>query len=90
MTRLEGRNVLITGASSGLGKVTDLRMARDGADVAINCRSGPSEAEATQVTVHEACLSSRYHGCRDLIVAVDISKGDQVPICGSLRYRRSM
>lgn len=78
MTRLEGRNVLVTGASSGIGKAIAVRMAREGANVAINYRSGPSEAETTQVLVHEACLAARNHGCRDLIVEADISKEDQV------------
>lgn len=78
MTRLENKNVLITGASTGIGKAIAVRFAREGANVAINFRSGPDEAAATQVQVHEACLAARNHGCRDLIVEADISKEDQV------------
>ena len=78
MTRLEGKNVLITGASTGIGKAIAVRFAREGANVAINFRSGPEEADATQVQVHEACLAARNHGCRDLVLQADISKEDQV------------
>src|SRR5690242_10891839 len=78
MERLKGKNVLITGASSGIGQAIAIRFAGEGANVAINYRSGPDQAEATQVRVHEACLAARNHGCRDLIIAADISKEDQV------------
>lgn len=78
MLRLEGKNALITGASTGIGKAIAVRFAQEGANVAINFRSGPDEAEATKVLVHEACLVARDHGCRDLIVQADISKEDQV------------
>jgi glucose 1-dehydrogenase len=78
MLRLEGKNALITGASTGIGQAIAVRFAQEGANVAINFRSGPDQALATQVSVHEACLSSRKNGCRDLIVQADISKEDQV------------
>ena len=76
--RLQGKNILITGASSGIGKAIAVRFAQEGASVAINYRSGPDEATATQVLVHEACLAARNHGCRDLIVQADISNEDHV------------
>jgi glucose 1-dehydrogenase len=78
MTRLKGKNVLITGASSGIGKAIAVRFAEEGASVAINFRSGPEDAEATRVEVHEACLAVRNSGCRDLIVQADISKEEQI------------
>src|SRR5262245_31979374 len=78
MLRLEGKNALITGASTGIGKAIAVRFAQEGANVAINFRSGPDEAEATKVLVHEACLVARNHGCRDLNLQADISKEDQV------------
>jgi glucose 1-dehydrogenase len=76
--RLVGKNALITGASTGIGKAIAIRFAQEGANVAINFRSAPEEAAAAQVTVHEACLAARNHGCRDLIVQADISREDQV------------
>jgi len=47
MLRLEGRNVLVTGASSGIGEAIAIRFAREGANVAINYRSGREQALAT-------------------------------------------
>jgi glucose 1-dehydrogenase len=78
MLRLEKKNVLITGASSGIGQAIALRFAREGANVAINYRSGPDDAEVTRVQVHEACLMARDSSCQDFIVQADVSKEDQV------------
>lgn len=39
-------SVLVTGSSRGIGKAIALRLARDGFDVVLHCRSGRSEAEA--------------------------------------------
>jgi glucose 1-dehydrogenase len=78
MLRLEGKNALITGASTGIGQAIAVRFAEEGANVAINYRSGPDQAAATEVMVSEACMSVRKEGCKDLIVQADISKEDQV------------
>ena len=47
MLKLDGKNVLITGASSGIGQAIAVRFAQEGANVAINYRSGAEQAEAT-------------------------------------------
>ena len=44
--RLEGRTVVITGANTGIGKVTALDMSRRGARVIILCRNQDKAKEA--------------------------------------------
>ncbi len=73
--RLKGKNVLITGASSGIGQSIAVRFAREGANVAINYRSGAAQAESTQAMVR----SARTNGTgRDFLVQADVSQEDQV------------
>ena len=40
------RSVLVTGASRGIGRAIALRIARDGFDVVVHCRSRVDEAQA--------------------------------------------
>jgi glucose 1-dehydrogenase len=75
MERLKGKNVLITGASSGIGQAIAVRFARDGANVAINYRSGAEQADATRAM----CQAARTNGGgREIIVQADVSREDQV------------
>jgi acetoacetyl-CoA reductase/3-oxoacyl-[acyl-carrier protein] reductase len=46
MGRLDGKNALVTGASRGIGRAIALQLAKDGAKVALNYRSGEAEAHA--------------------------------------------
>ncbi len=45
-TRLEGRRIIVTGASTGIGKVTARELARLGADVTLVCRDAGRGAAA--------------------------------------------
>jgi 3-oxoacyl-[acyl-carrier protein] reductase len=41
-----GKSVLVTGSSRGIGKAIALRLARDGFDIVVHCRSAREEADA--------------------------------------------
>src|SRR6266850_6269843 len=75
MERLQGKNVLITGASSGIGQAIAVRFAAEGANIAINYRSGAEQAEATRAMAKAA----RSNGSgRELVLQADVSNEDQV------------
>jgi glucose 1-dehydrogenase len=75
MQRLEGKNVLVTGASSGIGRAIAVRFAQEGANVAINYRSGAAEAEITQAQARQARTNG---GGKEITVQADVSQEDQV------------
>lgn len=73
--RLTGKNVLITGASSGIGQAIAIRFAKEGANVAINYRSGPDQAEVTRQMAKDA----RQGGTgREITIQADVAKEEQV------------
>src|SRR5687767_15137977 len=49
--RLEGRVCLVTGANTGIGRVTALELARRGAQVIVACRSEAKAREAIEAIV---------------------------------------
>lgn len=69
--KLQGSNALVTGASGGIGQAIAVRFAQEGANVAINHRGNPEEAEA----VARAC---RAHGGKAITVAADVSQEQSV------------
>ena len=75
MSRLEGKNILITGASSGIGQAIAIRFAREGANVAINYRSGAEQAEETRCMARKARTNG---GGREMLVQADVSDETQV------------
>lgn len=77
MPKLTGKNVLITGASSGIGEAIAIRFAQEGANVAINYHSGADRAEAVRVKVQQAGAAVRKSG-KDLVVQADVANEDQV------------
>jgi len=88
MPGLKGKNVLVTGGSSGIGQAVAVRFAEHGANVAINYLTTPDEAAATEEQVH-ACVSKvRQQGVRDVLVQGDIShEGDVVRMVGESTER---
>jgi glucose 1-dehydrogenase len=75
---LEGKNVLVTGGSSGIGQAIAVRFAEYGANVAINYLSTPDEAEETEQQVHACVAKVQRKGVRDVLVGGDVSNEDDV------------
>src|SRR5438552_7519064 len=75
MSKLQGKNILITGASSGIGQAIAVRFAREGANIAINYRSGAEQAEVTRQMARQARTNG---GGREILVQADVSNEDQV------------
>ncbi|MES3024161.1 MAG: 3-oxoacyl-ACP reductase FabG [Pseudomonadota bacterium] len=63
------KSVLVTGASRGIGKAIALRLARDGYDVVVHCRSQRDEAEAVARAVEAMGRAAR-------VLQFDISERD--------------
>jgi 3-oxoacyl-[acyl-carrier protein] reductase len=57
--QMKSRSVLVTGSSRGIGKAVALRLARDGYDVVLHCRSQRAEAEAVAAQVAGMGRSAR-------------------------------
>ena len=69
--RLKGKVVLVTGASSGIGRAIALGCAREGADLAITYRANADGAD-------EAARAIRALGRRAEALAADISREDDI------------
>ena len=76
--RLEGKSVLVTGGSSGIGQAIAVRFAGQGANVAINYLTSPDEAAETDAQVHACMDRVRQHGVRDVLVQGDVSSEQDV------------
>jgi glucose 1-dehydrogenase len=66
MMKLKGRNALVTGASRGIGRACAVELARQGANVGINFRSHPEEAE-------EVAKEVRAAGGKALLLRADVA-----------------
>src|SRR5919202_5067009 len=78
MPGLKGKNVLVTGGSSGIGQAIAVRFAEHGANVAINYLTTPDEASGTEEQVHACVQRVQQHGVRDVLVQGDVSREDDV------------
>src|SRR4051812_36977395 len=88
MPGLKGKNVLVTGGSSGIGQAIAVRFAEHGANVAINYLTTPDEAAATEEQVHACVKKVRQQGVREVLVQGDIShEGDVVRMVGQATER---
>lgn len=78
MKGLKAKNVLVTGASSGIGQAIAVRFATEGANVAINYRKSPEDAKETEEMVDNACGQIKGCGVKSLLVQADVSKEEDV------------
>jgi glucose 1-dehydrogenase len=86
MKGIKGKNVLVTGGSSGIGQAIAIRFGEEGANVAINYRKGLEEAQQTEAILQEHvaaavdhCMSQiQANGVKTLLVQADVSKEDEV------------
>lgn len=68
---LKGKVALITGAATGIGRATALRLAREGVHVTINYSRSEQEARVTQAEVET-------HGVQSLLYQADVSNDEAV------------
>ena len=78
MRGLRGKNVLVTGGTSGIGQAIAIRFAEYGANVAINYLRAPEEATETEERVHACLARVRQRGVRDVLVGGDVSREEDV------------
>ena len=78
MRGLKGKNVLVTGGTSGIGQAIAVRFAEHGANVAINYLRTPDEATETEEQVRACVAKVRQEGVRDVLVGADVSNEDEV------------
>ena len=78
---LDGKNVLVTGSSSGIGRAIALGCARAGADVAVTYRENADGAEGTAREI-------RGLGRRAEVLRLDVSHGEEIDaLAAALRER---
>ena len=77
-SRLVGQYALVTGASQGIGRAVAVRLAQEGATVAINFIGPRADAEAALARV-QAVSVERGHGDRDhLLIYADIGNEAEI------------
>jgi len=76
MSRLKGKNALVTGASSGIGQAIAIRFAQEGANVAIAYRTGGEQAQTT--AAHARAARTGGDTGREIVVQADVSNEEQV------------
>ncbi|MBE9064570.1 glucose 1-dehydrogenase [cf. Phormidesmis sp. LEGE 11477] len=76
MQGLKGKNVLVTGGSSGIGQAIAVRFAQEGANVAVNYYKGKEEADTTLEQMRAASTAAGIEAgtLKDMKVQADISK----------------
>jgi glucose 1-dehydrogenase len=82
MKGLQGKNVLVTGGTSGIGQAIAVRFAEEGAHVAINYRRDPESVSETDEMLHRAvdacCQRIAQHGVDHILVHADVAREEDI------------
>ena len=82
MKGLKGKNVLVTGATSGIGQAIAVHFMTEGANVALNYRNNPDKLDSTEKLIDEACNLSQGCDGKHLPVEGDVSEeADIIRMC---------
>lgn len=84
MKGLKGKNVLVTGATSGIGQAIAAYFTTKGANVALNYRNDPKKLEETKDLIAQMCVSADCDG-KSLPVEADVSEeADIIRMCNEV------
>ena len=78
MDRFAGKSAFVTGASTGIGRAIAVRLAQEGANVAINYNRSKGEAEKTAAQVRQAHEEKGRPDAKHVVIQTDVSQEDQV------------
>lgn len=80
MKNLKGKNVIITGAGTGIAKAIAIRFAQEGANVAVSYYNQPEKAQDTQEMMlrEQISLQIENYGVKHLVIQADISQEKDV------------
>ncbi|MCG8351801.1 MAG: glucose 1-dehydrogenase [Chloroflexales bacterium] len=74
MRGLKGKNVLITGGSSGIGQAIAIRFSEYGSNIAINYFRSREEAEKTEQMLQVCREQVQQQGVKDTLIQADVSQ----------------
>ncbi len=85
MKGLKGKNVLVTGATSGIGQAIAAYLATEGANVALNYRKDPDKLDATKELIVQMCSKTKACTGQLLPVEADVSEEkDIIRMCNEV------
>lgn len=78
MDGIQGKNALVTGASTGIGSAIAQKLAALGANVVVNYHSSSEAAEQTRQQMLDRCQGMETCGIKAIAIQADVSKEDEV------------